>query len=406
MGRERKRSDGGTPVLPRGLTRRQNAGGDVIQIAFTYRGLECRESVRLNPDKKADVDIAAGLRAEILSKIARETFNYATFFPDSPRALKFGFVSTKKSMAELLETALTSYEKAQALGNMSPSTVVNYRKIIVGNLLPFFGEHALRDVTPQLLREWMASMNCTAKTVRNRTSVLRSVLDDAVEDGLLTQNPLDRVALKKVMARTTRKSEYKVDPFDQAERDAILESAAKRDPQAKNLFQFAFWTGMRTSELIGLEWGDIDWINGVVRVHQVVVAKQRKSTTKTPSGTRDVYLLPAARAALEAQKAHTFLAGGRVFHNPRTGRPWEGDKQIRVHCWTYILKAAGVRYRCPYQCRHTFACTMLSRGENELWVAAQLGHKDVGMVRRHYGKKWIPVKGAPIPTVNDWSKIA
>lgn len=102
-------------------------------------------------------------------------------------------------------------------------------------------------------------------------------------------------------------------------------------------------------------------VYGVVRVHQVVVAKQRKSTTKTPSGTRDVYLLPAARAALEAQKAHTFLAGARVFHNARTGKPWDGDKQIRV-IWQFILKAAGVRYRCPYQCRHTPApCSRAAR---------------------------------------------
>jgi integrase len=406
MDRERKRGNGSNVVLPRGLTRRCNAGKDVIQIAFTYRGIECRESMHLDPDKPADVKTAAGLRSEILRRIELGSFVYTDYFPDSPRAVKFGFGTTKKTMRELLEAALAAYIKAQALGNMSPSTVAGYRKIINGDLLPFFGEYPLRDVTPALVRAWMGTMSGTAKTARNRTSVLRSVLNDAVEDGLIDQNPLDRIALNKVMARTAKKSDYEVDPFDQAEREAILGAAAKRHPQAKHLFQFAFWSGLRTSELIALDWGDIDWLNNIVRVHHAVVAKQHKSTTKTQAGTRDVHLLPLARAALEAQKAHTFLAGGRVFHTPYTGRPWETDKQIRVTCWTYILKAAGVRYRNPYQSRHTYACMLLSAGENELWVSKQLGHKSVEMVRRHYGKKWIPAKGAVSPTLNDWSKIA
>ncbi len=60
-------------------------------------------------------------------------------------------------------------------------------------------------MTPALVRVWMGTMSCTAKTARNRTSLLRSVLDDAVEDGLLDQNPLERIALKKMMARTAKK---------------------------------------------------------------------------------------------------------------------------------------------------------------------------------------------------------
>lgn len=144
-------------------------------------------------------------------------------------------------------------------------------------------------------------------------------------------------------------------------------------------------------------------------MHVVVLpVRSGRKTTKTKAGTRDVHLLPLALAALEAleaQKVHTFLAYERVFHNPLKDAPWETDKQIRS-LWTFVLKAAGVRYRNPYQTRHTYACTLLSRGEGELWVAQQLGHKGVEMVRRHYGKKFIPVKDAVSPTVNDWSKLA
>ena len=55
----------------------------------------------------------------------------------------------------------------------------------------------------------------------------------------------------------------------------------------------------------------------------------------------------------------------------------------------YALRKGGVRYRNPYQTRHTWASMMLSAGEHPMWVASQMGHKDWGMIRRHYGR-WIP----------------
>lgn len=116
--------------------------------------------------------------------------------------------------------------------------------------------------------------------------------------------------------------------------------------------------------------------------------KQTKGT-KTKSGERHVLLLPPAIDALKAQKEFTYSFKGRVFHNPRTNTPWETDGQIRKTCWKYILKHAGVRYRNPYQTRHTYASMLLSAGENPLWVATQMGHRDTEMIIKHYGR-WIP----------------
>ena len=64
------------------------------------------------------------------------------------------------------------------------------------------------------------------------------------------------------------------------------------------------------------------------------------------------------------------------------------DQAIRKVVWTPALQRANVKYRTPYQTRHTFASMLLSRGENPLWVANQMGHKDWGMIRKTYGR-WI-----------------
>jgi integrase len=51
-----------------------------------------------------------------------------------------------------------------------------------------------------------------------------------------------------------------------------------------------------------------------------------------------------------------------------------------------LFKKSGVRYRNPYQTRHTYASMMLTAGEHPMWVAQQMGHADWGMIRQVYGR--------------------
>lgn len=147
---------------------------------------------------------------------------------------------------------------------------------------------------------------------------------------------------------------------------------------------------MRTSELVGLSWGDVDWINGTVKVTRVKTQKSSVfETTKTRAGTRALKLLEPAMKALVAQKEHTYLKGAEVFQDPRHLDRWSGDYPIREVFWARVLKKAKVRYRRPYQTRHTYASMMLSSGESPMWVAKQMGHSDWTMIARVYGK-WIP----------------
>lgn len=132
----------------------------------------------------------------------------------------------------------------------------------------------------------------------------------------------------------------------------------------------------------------IKYADNKLRGELTLVNKNIKQP-KTKAGEREVKLFPPAIEALQNQKQFTFLENKRVFHNPQTNKAWETDAQIRRTLWIPALKQAGVAYRNPYQTRHTYASTLLSVGENPLWVAKQMGHKDWGMIRRVYGR-WIP----------------
>lgn len=254
----------------------------------------------------------------------------------------------------------------------------DYHGIVEHHLKPKFGSLPLRDITSVEVRTWLATLAVSNKRRNNILIPLRAVMGDAFDDGVIERNPVDRV-------RNLPHRFEEPNPFSPSEIARIL---AASPGQAANLFEFAFWTGLRTSELIALEWSDIDFNRAVVRVRRASVRKHTKQP-KTQAGEREVKLFPPALESLQRQKSFTLLAGGRVFYNPRTNTPWETDGQIRKTAWAPALKRAGVVYRNPYQTRHTYASTLLSAGENPMWVAQQMGHKDWGMIRRRYGR-WIP----------------
>ena len=68
--------------LPRGVTIRRGKNSESLQIAFTYRSIQCRESLHM-PATAGNIRYADRLRNEVLAEIERDTFNYQKKFPES-----------------------------------------------------------------------------------------------------------------------------------------------------------------------------------------------------------------------------------------------------------------------------------------------------------------------------------
>lgn len=369
--------------IERGVRIRTYASGKrAIEIQFQFRGVTCKEMLSsLNPDKKGDQRYAINLKAEIENAIERQTFRYTDYFPDSRRARLFGHAVSTVTVKELLEEWLKDVERTHP-----HSTYRCYKKSCNAHLIPEFGSIRARELTPQQIREWVRSRTGTLKSIRNDLTPLRAVLDRALNDDIIDRNPLDKIKVSKLVSRDQARTDYEVDPFTEDEIKAVLEIALEYDPRIRNLLRFAFYSGLRTSELFGLMWGDVDWHHMVVRVQRAVVERKVKET-KTKAGIRDVILLPSALDALKDQKQYSFVGGEYVFVRPNERGSFV-DYEHLERPWKYILKRAKVRYRNPYQTRHTYASQLLSGGENPLFVAQQMGHKTTEMIMRHYGR-WV-----------------
>ena len=353
----------------KGLTIR----GKSVVMAFTYQGKRCRETIPL-PLTKNPLKQLQQKRQAILYEIRSGTFDYLKHFPFSKKAKVFRQGRADQyTIQEALKDWLKRNESKYEL-----STLHGYNSAIFHHLIPQFGAFKIAELSVIQIKEWLAKLTCSNKRKNNILIPLRRLYEEMYLDEIIDKNPLDRIKNLTVSPREP-------EPFSLNEIEKIL---CQLEGQEKNLIQFAFWSGLRTSELIALTWQDIDFENNRFYVRRAKVRGIIKST-KTSAGSRTVNLQAQAKQALLNQYAYTGSSNEVVFHDSRKNQPWKNDQSIRKIVWIPALKKAEVKYREPYQTRHTFASMLLSNGENPMSVATQMGHKDWGMIRKVYGR-WIP----------------
>ncbi|WP_275097985.1 site-specific integrase [Sedimenticola hydrogenitrophicus] len=372
---------------PRGVTVRKYASGkSVIQVHFKFRGAQYREVLHgMDPAKKNHLKAAGNLKAEIDSAINRGRFVYQEFFPNS-KSKKAALLTNKGSDITIGEV-FDDLVKVKIRNRGSVKEKSFYEKC-VNILKPRFKDLRIADLKPSHIKTWIYDQETTEKTIRSRLTPLRDAVKFALDEQIIEKDPFVNIVIERLVADEQKNTGSKADPFSQKEIGAIIDTADEiYGPSIRNLLEFAFFSGLRTSELFGLQWDMVDFEAGVVKVHRVIVDRVEKETTKTEAGKRDVIMTARARKALLDQQAYTRLAGKYVFVRPG-GLGHFFDYEHLSRRWKRILRTCNVRYRVQYQTRHTYASQMLSGGENPFFVAQQMGHVDVEMVNKRYGK-WI-----------------
>lgn len=316
---------------------------------------------------------------EIKQKIKHGTFDFAQYFPDARRAAAF----KARSVGTFGEVAEAWFA---GLSDIEHSTRVGYRRILDAYWLsdiadaPPLKDRDIASIKNSDIRARIGSIPVGRKTRNNILIVARGVFNQAVADEVIVVSPM-------ALIKNAKAQREPPDPFELEEVEIHLAQLDKMyGDQVSGYFEFAFFSGVRPSEEIALMWGDVDWRRSTVSVRRAKVWGEEKDRVKN-FVARDIELTARALAALQRQKAHTFLAQGQIFHNPHTGRPWANVEHQR-RLWGRAFPHTKLRYREPYQTRHTFASQAIMAGANPAWVARQLGHVNMGMLLKVYAK-WI-----------------
>lgn len=334
-----------------------------------WKKMRCRETIKLEPTNK-NIQYASRLRAEILRKIELNTFSYGEYFPESDNA-KLGAIAIPT-----FATAADTYLKSSK--ELAKSSYVTYEKYLNKHWLPKFGERRIDSIRFSEIKQHLSELGLSAKTRNNVIIPFRRILEVAYIDGIIDSNPANKIENLKVQKEPP-------DPLLLGEVNLVLDHINKTYPEEiLNYFEFAIFSGLRTSEMIELHWGDVE-------DDKIIVSRSRvegeSKGTKT-SQVRVVELNSRAKQALVRQSKHTKLKRKHVFLNPVTSNPWNDQRSQNSVYWIPSLTAVKLHHRTAYQCRHTFATLNLMAGANPMWVARQMGHSSMKMLLEVYSR-WI-----------------
>jgi integrase len=265
------------------------------------------------------------------------------------------------TLADLVEEYLGMHQA-------EPVTIAKLRWQL-GKATATLGAVRLTDLSPKEIYAWRQTIPEGHRF--EATQALRQVLNRAVEWEWLTDNPA-----KRVPNPPRRRSEEKR-PFESWQ--AIEAVAAQLGPVSGPLVIFAAATGLRPSELFGLERRDVDRDAGVVYVRRAF-ANRRLKQTKTRLSNRAV---PLQAKALEALDRLPLSENPILFPNSRGGRI--DFRSFGRRHWKPAQQRAGLEpLRGLYDLRHTYATFALRAGVPVFAVSRFMG-SSIAMIDYHYG---------------------
>lgn len=291
------------------------------------------------------------------------------------------------------ETWITTYRT-----NCKPTTIETYRKTYKRYISPEFGKKQLKTLKPEQIQKFLNRMASTySKSVfGNINFLLYDLLDQAVKNQLLAQNPMQYTTRPATKKREKRKA------LSRSETAAFL--TAVEGTYYYDMFRLSTLTGLRIGEVTGLQWQDVDlkkkeihvrhtlaWITGVGYFLQE--PKSENSRRVIPLPEKAMSLL---RARKIAQGRHRLSYGeywqplsglSNLVFTTRYGTPIDGNNlrsEMRRILSEMKEKGTDITWASFHTLRHTFATRCIEEGMNPKTLQHILGHATLAITMDLY----------------------
>jgi integrase len=358
-----------------------------LTIDFRYLNKRCRETTAMedtpNNRKKLEKAIER-MEAEMLLGV----FDYAKYFPKSARLAEIKAAENQINAVSSKAPVFSKYCEiwvADKEIEWRSSYAEKIRIVIRKYLTPYFGTISVINIKKSDILGFRSSLakvtygnnqECLSPSRINQImTVLRMILDSASERYDF-DSPYTNI-------KSLKEGRIEVTPFSLEEVQRIITSV--RD-DFKPYYTIRFFTGMRTSEIDGLQWKNIDLQRREIHIREALV-NGVLGGTKTYGSDRTIQMNDRVYQAFLQQKSLNNGKSDFVFCN-RDGGPLD-YRLVNKRVWHPILRFLGLTPRRAYQTRHTAATLWLSAGENPEWIARQLGHSTTEMLFRVYSR-YIP----------------
>lgn len=310
--------------------------------------------------------------------------------------LNSNVVSDDPTFAESVERWLEAKSKT-----VKENSMQGYHSYAKNHIIPMLGNIRVKDITYSRLQWYCDTMAKSLKpeTIGKHFTLISGVLDDAMRDGIISNNPASLVKMPRA------KEKFKGNTLTAGEAKTLLTAAKDAGEPIYTAILLPMVYGLRRSEVCGLRWQDIDFDNGVMHICNTVVKGDagyiEEERTKTRKSDRVIALVDFTVPHFKALKEQQQKAGltlGKVCR-------WPNGDDIKHD---YISKKFGkllkenglppIRY---HDLRHTAASLLIASGATPQQTQEFLGHETVSTTMNIYAHCLSDVKVKTAKLMND-----
>jgi integrase len=353
-----------------------------LYVDFRVDGMRYREQTGIL-DTAENRRKAQQLVKRLDAEITLGTFDYLSYFPNGKQANKF---RARKERIESGRASPMTFEtfaevwfaekKVEWRASYQDITRVTLDK----HIIPWFKERLLDEITKADILAFRAHLTELPGKGASKLSASR-VNHILIPLRMILVEGADRFEYKNPWINIKRLKEKRpeVDPFSLQEVQAILDRVRT---DFKAYYVTRFFTGLRSSEVDGLQWQYVDFERKQILVRQALV-QGKMTDTKTDGSSREIDMCQMVFDALQAHRKAS--KGSKFVFSSRTGKPLS-NRNVTQRVWYPLLRHLGLKKRRPYQTRHTAATLWLAAGENPEWIARQMGHANTKMLFEVYSR--------------------
>jgi len=306
-------------------------------------------------------------------------------------------------------TLQTKFNVSDTEYGINEFTKKEYKYIYEKRIKPFFKDYYTADIDIEVVEDWQnwiltkqydkglsnykneKKEFLSIKSLKNIRIVLNMIFDDCVQKNHMKKNLLEIVKVPKKNKKSVKEITYLtidnikkvINSFDSYIAQTNKDYEIKGRKQFKNVFLTMIGSGMRSGELIGLKWEDIDFQNETVFIQRRI----REGNIDLPKSSSSIRKFTLIKEAIDALKEQKELFKNEhsewVFLN-RYNKPFKSPQQFDIR-YKEILTISGLKADRFYSLRHTYATNMIRNGfEHFVTVSGILGHKDSVVTQKRY----------------------
>lgn len=297
--------------------------------------------------------------------------------------------NNKITILEWVQTWLEIY----IMPNVSPTTLSRYQGMVKRYIDPLLGNIQVQQLSTLAVQSWVNSLKVSpvsgkemsAATIKHTYHVLKGAMDKAVLAGIIPRSPCQGIMLPKGEKKAAV-------IYDEQQIQQLIRAAKGTEMELP--IDMELCLGLRRGELLGLQWGDVDWEKNQVHIIRNRVIVNGKSVVKDPKTESSKRTTDVPTQLMEKLKRHQCTC---QLNRLRMGEAYMVTDYIIVHpdgkpiypeylsqMLTKLQNKADLPQCRFHDLRHLCASIMLRQGVNVKVAQERLGHKDISTTLNIY----------------------